>query len=212
MKLYGVSVYRELFLKVSLCLFLGLSLGALTAQVHGEEKGKTISVATFGGGCFWCMEPPFDKLEGVLKTESGYSGGHVKNPTYKQVVRGNTGHVEVVQVSYDAKVISYQELLAVFWRNIDPYDNGGQFCDRGYSYRPVIFAHDDAQIEAANLSKEALNLDGNKTPVEAFKNFYSAEKYHQDYYQKNPVRYKYYRYSCGRDQRLSDVWDKIDNN
>ncbi len=193
-------------------LFLGLMLGLFSAQVHADEKPKEISLATFGGGCFWCMEPPFDQLDGVLKTESGYSGGHVKNPTYKQVVRGNTGHVEVVQVSFDPSVISYQELLAVYWRNIDPFDGGGQFCDRGYSYRPVIFTHNTVQREVAKASKDALKIEGNQTPIEVFKNFYAAEKYHQNYYQKNPVRYKYYRYRCGRDQRLSDVWDKIDSN
>ncbi len=201
---------RQYVVRLGWCL--GLCLGLFVGQLHASEKSKDISVATFGGGCFWCMEPPFDKLDGVLKTESGYSGGHVKNPTYKQVVRGNTGHVEVVQVSYDASVISYQELLAVYWRNVDPFDGGGQFCDRGYSYRPVIFVHDEEQAAEAKLSKEELNLENNKTPIEAFKNFYTAEKYHQNYYQKNPVRYKYYRYRCGRDQRLSDVWDNTDSN
>ncbi len=201
---------RQCVVRLGWCL--GLCLGIFVGQLHASEKSKDISVATFGGGCFWCMEPPFDKLDGVLKTESGYSGGHVKNPTYKQVVRGNTGHVEVVQVSYDASVISYQELLAVYWRNVDPFDGGGQFCDRGYSYRPVIFVHDEEQAAEAKLSKEELNLENNKTPIEAFKNFYTAEKYHQNYYQKNPVRYKYYRYRCGRDQRLSDVWDNTDSN
>lgn len=201
---------RQYVVRLGWCL--GLCLGLFVGQLHASEKSKDISVATFGGGCFWCMEPPFDKLDGVLKTESGYSGGHVKNPTYKQVVRGNTGHVEVVQVSYDASVISYQELLAVYWRNVDPFDGGGQFCDRGYSYRPVIFVHDEEQAVEAKLSKEELNLENNKTPIEAFKNFYTAEKYHQNYYQKNPVRYKYYRYRCGRDQRLSDVWDSTDSN
>ncbi len=180
-------------------------LSLLVFNVQAEEK--SVAVATFGGGCFWCMEPPFDALDGVLQTVSGYSGGHVKNPSYKQVVRGNTGHVEVVQVSYDPAIISYQELLAVFWRNVDPFDNGGQFCDRGYSYRPVIFVHDEKQKTAAEQSKEALGLTNNKTPIETFSSFYKAEDYHQDYYQKNPLRYKYYRYSCGRDQRLNEVWD-----
>ncbi len=120
--------------------------------------------------------------------------------------------MEVVQVSFDPSVISYQELLAVYWRNIDPFDGGGQFCDRGYSYRPVIFTHNTVQREVAKASKDALKIEGNQTPIEVFKNFYAAEKYHQNYYQKNPVRYKYYRYRCGRDQRLSDVWDKIDSN
>jgi len=191
-------------------LYTSLCLTLLTIPLQAQERVAEIALATFGGGCFWCMEPPFDQLDGVIKTESGYSGGHVKNPTYKQVVRGNTGHVEVVQVSYDPSVISYQELLAVYWRNVDPYDVGGQFCDRGYSYRPVIFAHNDQQQKAAQLSKKQLQLTGNKTPVEDFSVFYPAEGYHQDYYQKNPVRYKYYRYRCGRDQRLSDVWDSID--
>jgi len=191
-------------------LYTGLCLTLLTIPLQAQEKAAEMALATFGGGCFWCMEPPFDKLDGVIKTESGYSGGHVKNPTYKQVVRGNTGHVEVVQVSYDASVISYQELLAVYWRNVDPYDGGGQFCDRGHSYRPVIFVHNDQQQKAALLSKKQLQLTENKTPVEDFSVFYPAEGYHQDYYQKNPVRYKYYRYRCGRDQRLSDVWDNSD--
>ena len=183
---------------------LSLLLGVQSAQTLAEQK---VELATFGGGCFWCMEPPYDKLDGVLKTVSGFSGGHVKSPSYKQVVRGNTGHTEVVQVSFDPSKISYEELLAVFWRNIDPFDGGGQFCDRGHAYRPVIFAHGEQQKKAAQASKDALGLDGNKTAIELFSNFYAAEEYHQDYYLKNSVRYKYYRYRCGRDQRLDEVWD-----
>lgn len=188
---------------------LSLLAGLHAAMVQAEEK---VAVATFGGGCFWCMEPPYDQLDGVLKTVSGFSGGHVKNPSYKQVVRGNTGHTEVVQVSFDPSKISYEELLAVFWRNIDPFDAGGQFCDRGYAYRPVIFAHGEAQQKAAQASKDALALQGNKTSIESFSNFYAAEDYHQDYYLKNPVRYKYYRYRCGRDQRLDEVWESNESN
>jgi len=167
------------------------------------------AVATFAGGCFWCMEPPYDKLDGVKSTISGYMGGHVENPTYKQVTRGNTGHAEVVQVTYDPDVVSYETLLEVYWRNVDPFDGGGQFCDRGDSYRPEIFVHDEAQALAARQSKEdvaarfdrPIAVDVTEAPA-----FYPAEDYHQDYYEKNPVRYKYYRWNCGRDQRLEEVW------
>jgi len=167
------------------------------------------AVATFAGGCFWCMEPPYDKLDGVKSTISGYMGGHVENPTYKQVTRGNTGHAEVVQVTYDPDVVSYETLLEVYWRNVDPFDGGGQFCDRGDSYRPEIFVHDEAQALAARQSKEdvaarfdrPIAVDVTEAPA-----FYPAEDYHQDYYEKNPGRYKYYRWNCGRDQRLEEVW------
>lgn len=169
------------------------------------SSGKAL--ATFGGGCFWCMEGPFDKLDGVLSTTSGFSGGHVANPSYKQVVRGRTGHTEVVQVAYDPAKISYEQLLSVYWKNVDPFDKGGQFCDRGWTYRPVIFAHDEAQQQAAEKSRAELKLSGTiAVAVEGYKGFYAAEDYHQDYYQKNPVRYKFYRYNCGRDQRLQQVW------
>jgi peptide-methionine (S)-S-oxide reductase len=189
-------------------LFRSLAVGfflLLTSSVGAAATAK----ATFGGGCFWCMEPPFDKLDGVLETISGFSGGHVKNPTYKQVVRGNTGHTEVVQITYDPEKITYAELLEVFWRNVDPVDAGGQFCDRGHSYRPVIFVHDEEQRRLAEASKSKISKGlnhKNLTPIEPFKAFYSAEDYHQNYYVKNPVRYKYYRYRCGRDQRLKDLW------
>lgn len=171
------------------------------------DNAKKTALATFGGGCFWCMEGPFDKLDGVLSTTSGFSGGHVANPSYKQVVRGNTGHSEVVQVAYDPDKVSYETLLDVYWKNVDPFDKGGQFCDRGWAYRPVIFAHDEAQQQAAEKSRANLKLSGTiAVPVEAYKGFYAAEDYHQDYYLKNPVRYKFYRYNCGRDNRLQKVW------
>jgi len=167
------------------------------------------AVATFAGGCFWCMEPPYDKLDGIKSTISGYMGGHVENPSYKQVTRGNTGHAEVVQVTYDPDVVSYETLLEVYWRNVDPFDGGGQFCDRGNSYRPEIFVHDEAQADAARRSKgevaarfdQPISVDVTEAPA-----FYPAEDYHQDYYKKNPVRYKYYRWNCGRDQRLEEIW------
>lgn len=193
--------------RVVILLLMFCSLNAIA------EKG--VALATFGGGCFWCMEPPFDQMAGVLKTVSGFSGGHIKDPSYKQVVQGGTGHTEVVQVTYDPTKVSYEQLLAVYWRNVDPLDSGGQFCDRGHSYRPVIFVHNEQQQRAVELSKAGLKnqLPGdNVTPVEPYRAFYAAEDYHQDYYQKNSVRYKYYRYRCGRDQRLDELWSNSDNN
>ena len=191
-----------------------VSLFLVTSAVSAEDnttKSKSLALATFGGGCFWCMEPPFDKLDGVLNTVSGFSGGKLHNPSYKQVTRGGTGHTEVIQVTYDATKVSYEELLSVYWRNVDPLDKGGQFCDRGYTYRPVIFVHSQEQHDAVLASKESLKLKGkNLTAVEAFTNFYSAEDYHQDYYSKNPIRYKYYRNRCGRDKRLNELWGKRD--
>lgn len=167
--------------------------------------------ATFAGGCFWCMEPPFDKLDGVIFTTSGYSGGHQVNPTYEQVSAGGTGHAEAVQIVYDPGRISYEKLLEVFWRNVDPTTRDGQFCDHGQQYRTAIFYHNDKQRELAERSKEA--LDKTKpfkepivTEITPASVFYPAEEYHQDFYKKNPLRYKFYRYNCGRDQRLEQLW------
>ena len=167
--------------------------------------------ATFAGGCFWCMEPPYDRLDGVVETISGFSGGHVSNPSYEDVVRGGTGHREVVQVVYDPEVVSYETLLHVFWRNIDPLDDGGQFCDRGSAYRTAIFAHGPEQMRKAQTSLDEFNQSGHfddpvVTPVIEFENFYPAEDYHQGYYLNNPVRYRYYRWRCGRDERLEALW------
>ena len=179
---------------------------AIGAQIaHAGE-----AVATFAGGCFWCMEPPYDKLEGVESTISGFMGGHVKNPSYEQVVRGGTGHAEVVQVSYNPALISYEELLSIYWLNIDPVDAGGQFCDRGSSYRSEIFYHTPAQERAAKASKKRLAESGRfdqpiATTITKAGAFYPAESYHQNYYQENPVRYKFYRWNCGRDQRLEEI-------
>ncbi len=172
--------------------------------------------ATFGGGCFWCMEPPYDKLDGVLETVSGYAGGDIADPTYEQVSAGGTGHVEVVQITYDPEKITYQELLEVYWPETDPTDAGGQFCDRGESYRPVIFYHNNKQKQVAETSKAELAEDKPfdepiKTTIEPLNDsFYPAEDYHQNYYQKNPIRYKFYRYNCGRDKRLKKLWANDD--
>jgi peptide-methionine (S)-S-oxide reductase len=177
------------------------------ADVKTVEKP---SVAVFAGGCFWCMEPPFDALDGVISTTSGYTGGHTENPTYKEVSNGKTGHFEAVQVTYDPAKVSYQKLLDVFWRNIDPLDDGGQFCDKGDQYKAVIFYQDENEKQLAEASKlEMQKKLSNKTIVTSIKpagKFFPAEDHHQDYYQKNPISYKYYRFTCGRDQRLSQVW------
>ncbi|MEO8508974.1 MAG: peptide-methionine (S)-S-oxide reductase MsrA [Betaproteobacteria bacterium] len=170
-----------------------------------------MAIATFAGGCFWCMEPPYDKLDGVVSTTSGYMGGTVRNPTYEEVSSGRTGHTEVVQVVYDPKKVSYDKLLEVFWHNVDPTVKDRQFCDIGSQYRTTIFAHTDAQLAAAEKSKALLAMtkpfkDPLVTPVVAATEFYPAEEYHQDYYVKNPVRYTYYRTGCGRDARLKALW------
>jgi peptide-methionine (S)-S-oxide reductase len=167
------------------------------------------AVATFAGGCFWCMEPPYDELDGVKSTVSGFMGGDVKDPSYEQVVRGGTGHAEVVQVTYDPDVVSYETLLDVYWRNVDPFDAGGQFCDRGPSYRAEIFWHTEAQREAALESRAELDERFEQdivVDVTEAGEFWRAEGYHQNYYEKNPVRYKFYRWNCGRDGRLQEVW------
>lgn len=200
-------------------LFLGAFLGAMSlpwcaqAQVKKADAPVTQAKATFAGGCFWCMEPPYDKLPGVVSTTSGYMGGKTRNPTYEQVSSGETGHTEVVQVIYDPKKVSYDKLLEVFWRNVDPTQRDGQFCDHGSQYRTVIFFHDDEQKRAAETSKAVLLKKkpfpgGIVTEITSATEFYPAEDYHQDYYRKNPVRYKFYRSGCGRDARLKELWGK----
>lgn len=187
------------------CLF---ALGGVTAA---GTDGETRAVATFAGGCFWCMEPPFDKLEGVISTTSGYTGGQVASPSYHQVSSGGTGHTEAVQIVYDPSRISYSRLLEVFWRNIDPLDAGGQFCDRGNQYRSAVFYHDAEQRRLAEQSKEELAQKpafGKPivTEITAAGEFYPAEEYHQNYYKKNPLRYRFYRSRCGRDKVLENYW------
>jgi peptide-methionine (S)-S-oxide reductase len=167
--------------------------------------------ATFAGGCFWCMEAPFDKLPGVVSVTSGYTGGNMKNPTYKQVSAGGTGHAEAVQIVYDPARIGYTKLLDVFWHNTDPTVNDRQFCDVGAQYRPGIFYHSEEQRLLALKSKEALEKSKPfkgpiVTEVTKAGEFYPAEEYHQHYYKKNPIRYRYYRNGCGRDQRLKELW------
>jgi peptide-methionine (S)-S-oxide reductase len=188
-------------------------MGAVAATPGG---GKNQARATFAGGCFWCMEHPFDELDGVISTTSGYTGGHVKNPTYRQVSSGATGHAEAVQIVYDPTKVSYEKLLEVFWRNVDPVDAGGQFCDRGSQYRTGIFVHGDQQRRLAEASKAALDKSGRLpasvvTEIVPASTFYAAEDYHQDYYLKNPIRYHFYRGGCRRDSRLESLWGPSDN-
>jgi len=165
--------------------------------------------ATFAGGCFWCMEPPYDKIDGVASTTSGFAGGQEVDPSYREVAMGNTSHTETVQVIYDSTRVSYERLLRVYWHNVDPFDGGGQFCDRGSQYRPAIFAHTAQQRRLAQQSKKtvaaqfARDIAVQIQPLDAF---YPAEQYHQNYYKKNPGRYKNYRRGCGRDARLREIW------
>ena len=185
------------------------------AQAHAQPAAKpgTTAKATFAGGCFWCMEPPYDKLDGVISTTSGYIGGQKVNPTYQEVSAGSTGHTEAVEVVYDPKKVTYEKLLNVFWHNIDPTQKNAQFCDHGSQYRTGIFYHSEEQKKLAQASKAA--LEKNKpfkgdivTEVTAAPEFYRAEEYHQDFYKKNPTRYKVYRSGCGRDARLQALWGK----
>lgn len=178
----------------------------------GTAPAATIQTAIFAGGCFWCMEPPYDALPGVISTESGYIGGTVANPTYEQVSAGRTGHAEALRVTYDPGRVDYPKLLEVFWRNVDPVAVDRQFCDVGDQYRSAIFPVDNDQRRLAEASKKTLQADPRfrqqtiATRIEPAATFYPAEDYHQDYYRKNPVRYRYYRYSCGRDRRLEEIW------
>ena len=190
-------------------LALLASLIALLALAPAQAQ--TRAVAIFAGGCFWCMEPPFDKLDGVLATTSGYIGGTKADPTYEQVTSGRTGHYEALQVEYDPARVSYQQLLDVFWRNIEPLDASAQVCDKVPQYRSGIFALDDSQRAAAEASKAALEKSGKLpgrivTEILPAAKFYPAEAYHQDYYRKNSASYTYYRWSCGRDRRLEKLW------
>ncbi|MEO8652179.1 MAG: peptide-methionine (S)-S-oxide reductase MsrA [Hyphomicrobiaceae bacterium] len=202
---------------VMYALLLATAVAVAQSTPAPKEAAKTAdeasAVATFAGGCFWCMEPPFDAVDGVISTVSGFMGGKTLKPSYSQVSAGGTGHLEVMHVTYDPKKVSYEKLLEVYWHNIDPYDAGGQFCDRGHTYTTAIFAHTDEQKKLAEASKAELVTSGPfKQPIVTMIRdagaFTAAEEYHQDYYKKNPVRYKYYRYSCGRDARLEAIWGK----
>jgi peptide-methionine (S)-S-oxide reductase len=196
-------------------LFLLPLLAAAAAPSDGAQPGggRNLARATFAGGCFWCMEPPFDKLEGVVSVTSGYTGGQRKNPTYEEVSSGSTGHAEAVQVAYDPAKVSYRTLLGVFWRNVDPTVRDRQFCDVGTQYRTAIFWHDEEQRREAEASRA--ELDRTKpfrekivTEIVPAAEFYPAEEYHQKYYKKNPLRYQYYRAAYGRDARLKELWGK----
>ena len=185
-------IFRYLFILVLLPLF-------------SLAKINTIYLA---GGCFWCVEEVYEEIEGVVNVQSGYSGGHVENPTYREVVSGNTGHIEAVEIVFDSDIVSLDTLVKSFFLNIDPFDSNGQFCDKGYSYKSAIFSNDQEFINKVNLyiSKIEKNHDQNvETLILPFKNFYLAEDYHQDYYKKNPIKYTYYKYSCGREQRIKQI-------
>lgn len=197
-------------------LFLAAVLAGAPALCAAQAKPAAKAAparATFAGGCFWCMEEAFDKVPGVSSTVSGYMGGTVKNPTYEQVSTARTGHAEVVQVEFDPAKVTYARLLEVFWRNIDPTQKDAQFCDYGSQYRSAIFYHDDEQKRLADASR--LAVQKNKpfrgeivTGITKAAEFYAAEGYHQDYYQKNPARYKFYKSGCGREARLQQLWGK----
>jgi peptide-methionine (S)-S-oxide reductase len=188
--------------------FIASFFAAAPAAAPAQAQGSRAE-AVFAGGCFWCTESDFDKIPGVISTSSGYTGGKVLNPTYEQVSAGGTGHIEAVKVVYDPRRVSYGTLVQRFFRTIDPLDEGGQFCDRGYQYRSAIFVANAEQRRAAEAAKGQA-ATALKQPVATLilpaARFYPAEGYHQDYYKKNPVRYRYYRFSCGRDARLKKVW------
>ena len=187
---------------------------AITPIPGQAQGGRQLAKATFAGGCFWCMEGPFDKLDGVVSTTSGYTGGTKKNPTYEEVSSGGTGHAEAVQIVYDPAKISYEKLLEVFWHNIDPVAKNRQFCDAGTQYRSAIFVHDANQKRLAEASKTEIQKRFKQplaTEIVQASAFYPAEDYHQDYYKKNPVRYKFYRSGCGRDARLEELWGKSEH-
>jgi peptide-methionine (S)-S-oxide reductase len=185
---------------------------AADAAGQGAPAPKT-ETAIFAGGCFWCVEADFDKVAGVISTTSGYIGGRTANPSYEDVVRGSTGHAEAVEIVYDPAKVTYQKLLDVLWRNIDPLVKDRQFCDRGNQYRTAIFFRDEEQRRLAEASKAAVEARFKQpvyTEITAAGPFYKAEDYHQDYYLKNPVRYQFYRFNCGRDARLEELWGKKD--
>ena len=188
---------------------IALSL-AFIASAAGQGASQQ-QIATFAGGCFWCVEADFDKVEGVISTTSGYTGGHMANPTYEQVSHGGTGHAEAVEIAYDPAKVSYSRLLDVFWHNIDPLAKDRQFCDHGDQYRSAIFYRGEEQRALAEASKAVVQKRFKQpvaTQIVPAGPFYKAEEYHQDYYLKNPVRYKFYRFNCGRDARLEELWGK----
>ena len=195
-------------------LALSMLAGAsVVANAQTAASPAATEKATFAGGCFWCVESDFDKVDGVISTTSGYIGGSVANPTYEAVSGGRTGHAEAVEIVFDPRKVGYEQLLEYFWRTIDPTVRDRQFCDVGSPYRTAIFAHGEAQLRAAKASREALEKSKPfaapiVTEIVAAGPFYAAEGYHQDYYLKNPLRYKFYRSRCGREDRLEELWGK----
>lgn len=184
-------------------------LAALCAPVQAQDQDQGIRTATFAGGCFWCVEEAFDKLDGVTATVSGYTGGGEADPSYQQVSSGNTGHAEAVEVSYDPSIVDYPALLETFWHNVDPFAENRQFCDIGSQYRSAIFYHSERQQRLAEASREQLEKRFERpiaTQIVPAGDFWEAEGYHQDYYQKNPVRYRFYKAGCGRQERLDEIW------
>ncbi len=191
-------------------LGIAIALGLALAAPRRAQTAQT-ETATFAAGCFWCVEEAFDKVAGVTSTTSGYTAGRTPNPTYEQVSSGGTGHTEALQVTYDPSKVSYDRLLEAFWRNVDAVDGGGQFCDRGSQYRSGIYVHSSEQRQLADASKKRIAAQLGKpiaTEIASADPFYKAEDYHQDYYKKNPVRYKFYKWNCGRAQRLEALWGK----
>ncbi len=206
---------KKLLITIGAVLATGALIMAFTDEKSGSQAASTIKTekATFAGGCFWCMEPPFEKLKGVLSVTSGYTGGRKENPTYEEISAGGTGHAEAIEIVYDSTRISYRELLDVFWRNIDPTTPNRQFVDEGSQYRTAIFFHGEEQRRLAEESKTRLEKSGKftkpvVTEITPAEKFYPAEEYHQDYYKKNPIRYKFYRNNSGRDGYLEKVWGK----
>ncbi|MDP2384318.1 MAG: peptide-methionine (S)-S-oxide reductase MsrA [Nitrospirota bacterium] len=199
---------------VSFLTVVILFIGAWTLQPTGQAVADApLGKAYFAGGCFWCMEEAFEKVDGVLSAASGYMGGTVANPSYEDVSAGRTGHAESVEVLYDPAKVSYQKLLEAFWRNVDPFAANAQFCDHGSQYRAIIFYQTDEEKRVADNSKQAIEQskrfkEAIVTQIVPAAPFYAAEEYHQDFYKKNPVRYKFYKYSCGRAQRLEELWGK----
>jgi peptide-methionine (S)-S-oxide reductase len=195
---------------VRVLLSFFLTFAAVSVSVAQTTPQQTSqAVATFAGGCFWCTEADFDKVPGVLSTTSGYTGGKIANPTYEKVSAGGTGHAEAVEIVYDPGKVSYDELLSYYWHHVDPTMNNRQFCDIGDQYRTAIFVHGDEQRRLAEASKKKIEAQLKQpiyTEIVSAGPFYRAEDYHQDFYQKNPVKYKFYRWNCGRDQRLEQLW------
>ena len=186
-----------------------LAVIAVLSLFPQAASAQQLQKAVFAGGCFWCVESDFDKISGIVSTVSGFTGGKTNDPSYRQVTAGGTGHYEAVEITYDSSEVSYEELLTAFWHSVDPTDGGGQFCDRGKSYETAVFVANELERSVAEASKAAAQEMINNpivTPILAAGPFYAAEDYHQDYYKKNPIRYKYYRWSCGRNQRVEEVW------